>query len=72
MPNNILFEQVRRRSVVKDLTYRRPKNGEQDTSEITSSYVETKEFAKGDNGNRELVVSLAVQCQEAHPLFAMI
>ncbi|XP_074623294.1 uncharacterized protein LOC141881413 isoform X2 [Acropora palmata] len=42
----LMKSQVRRRSVVKDIAYRRPKNGEQDISEITSSYVETKEFAK--------------------------
>lgn len=42
----LMKSQVRRRSVVKDIAYRRPKNGEQDTSEITSSYVETKEFAQ--------------------------
>lgn len=62
--------------MVKDTAYRRPKNGEQDISEITSSYEERKELAKGDNGNRELVVSLPVQCQEEEalslPLFAMI
>lgn len=58
------FSQVRRRSVVKDTSYRKPKNCVQDIGEITSNYEEIKEAAKGDNGNRGLVVCLPVQCQK--------